>query len=500
MSLAVVNARACVGIEALPVTVEVHLTNGLPGLSIVGLPEATVRESKDRVRGALLSSRFDYPARRITVNLAPADLPKDGGRFDLPIAIGILAASGQVPARALEALEFVGELALSGALRPVRGVLAASIAARDAGRGLLVAAENGPEAAFVPGTRVHAAPHLLAVTDHLRGRAMLPETLAPTPPPPSGSRLDLADVRGQPRARRALEVAAAGGHSLLFVGPPGSGKSMLASRLPTILPPLGIEEVLEVAAVASVSAQAWQPEEALARPFRAPHHSASASALVGGGSLPLPGEVSRAHRGVLFLDELPEFERRVLEMLREPLENGRVTIARAARAATFPAAFQLVAAMNPCPCGHLGTSRCRCGESAVSRYRARLSGPLLDRIDLQVEVPPVEEAELFDDGRSGEASACVATRVAAARERQLARAGRLNCALEGAELERTCRLGGDGRALLRTALERLGLSARALTRVRRVARTVADLDGSEQVGSGHLAEAIGYRGFDRGTA
>jgi magnesium chelatase family protein len=497
MSLAIVNARASVGIGAPPVTVEVHLTNGLPGLAIVGLPEAAVRESKDRVRGALLSCRYDYPARRITVNLAPADLTKDGGRFDLPIAVGILAASGQLPPEPLAGHEFVGELALSGALRPVRGALAASRAARDAGRAIVVPGENGDEAAFVPDAHVHAADHLLAVTAHLLGRSPLPRVLPMPGEGQDGALADLADVRGQVHARRALEVAAAGGHSLLFVGPPGSGKSMLASRLPSILPPLEDEERLEVAAVSSVSEAAWQPPHGLARPFRSPHHSASASALVGGGSLPRPGEVSRAHRGVLFLDELPEFERRVLEVLREPLETGQVTIARAARSETFPARFQLVAAMNPCPCGYLGGARCNCSGESVRRYQARISGPLLDRIDLQVAVPPVEQAALFAVEADGEPSRAVAARVARARERQLARQGRLNCELDVGALKQACALTAMGETLLGDAMERLGLSARALHRVLRVARSVADLAGDRIVDTPHVAEALGYRGFER---
>ncbi|MGD8690170.1 MAG: YifB family Mg chelatase-like AAA ATPase, partial [Gammaproteobacteria bacterium] len=388
MALSRVLSRAQAGIEAPAVTVEVHLSNGLPSLSIVGLPEAAVREAKDRVRSALINSRFDFPARRITVNLAPADLPKEGGRFDLPIALGILAASGQIPDDPLERHEFVGELSLSGELRPVRGALPAAVKVRDAGRALLVAADNADEAALVSGARVHGAEHLLEVCAHLNGDTRLglhEPTIKGGAAPAAG---DLRDVRGQHQARRALEIAAAGGHSLLFIGPPGTGKSMLASRLPGVLPPMTEEEALEAAAVASVSG-GFDPARWGQRPFRSPHHTASGVALVGGGTHPRPGEISLAHHGVMFLDELPEFDRKVLEVLREPLESGEITISRAARQASYPARFQLIAAMNPCPCGYLGDpgGRCRCTEDQVWRYRSRISGPLLDRLDLHVEVP-----------------------------------------------------------------------------------------------------------------
>ncbi|MEI6414977.1 MAG: YifB family Mg chelatase-like AAA ATPase, partial [Pseudomonadota bacterium] len=390
MSLAILYSRARSGIDAPLVTIEVHLSNGLPSLSIVGLPELAVKESKDRVRGALLNSRFEFPNRRITINMAPADLPKEGGRFDLPIALGVLAASGQIPSGALENYEFLGELALTGEIRPVRGALPAALKAREAGRHLVVPRDNAEEAARVTGLEVLAATHLLEVCEHLHGTRPLsvqPPATEPATPPSQGT--DLAEVRGQIQAKRALEVAAAGGHNLLFLGPPGTGKSMLASRLPGILPPMSDAEALAAAAVLSVSEPGFDARSWGVRPFRAPHHSASAVALVGGGSDPRPGEVSLAHCGVLFLDELPEFERKVLEVLREPLESGHILISRAARQAHFPAQFQLIAAMNPCPCGYLGDPKgqCHCSTDQVARYRSRLSGQLLDRIDIHVDVP-----------------------------------------------------------------------------------------------------------------
>ncbi len=497
MNLAVCLSRAQAGMDAPLVTVEVQLANGLPGLSIVGLPEAAVKESKDRVRGALQSCHFEFPARRITVNLAPADLPKDGGRFDLPIALGILAASGQLPADGLTELECAGELALSGALRPIRAALPLALACRDAGHRLLLPTDNGPEAALVEGLRLHAGDHLLAVCAHLRGEAPLP---CPTPliaaddsAPP-----DLADVRGQPQARRALEVAAAGAHSLLFIGPPGTGKTLLASRLPGILPPMDEREAVESATLQALAHGRLDPRQWRRRPFRAPHHSASAVALVGGGSPPRPGEISLAHHGVLFLDELPEFDRKVLEVLREPLESGRIHISRAARQATYPARFQLVAAMNPCPCGHLGDAArpCRCTPAQIQRYRARLSGPLLDRIDLHVEVPRPDPLSL-EDVPPGEPSAAVRARVCAARERQLARQGTVNARLDGRDLERHAPLAAAERRLLAQAMAQLHLSLRARARILRIARTLADLEGSEAIAGHHLAEAIAYRRLDR---
>ncbi|ARU90373.1 YifB family Mg chelatase-like AAA ATPase [Pseudomonas sp. M30-35] len=494
MSLAVVHSRAQVGVDAPAVTVEAHLANGLPSLALVGLPETAVKESKDRVRSAILNSAFEFPPRRITLNLAPADLPKDGGRFDLAIALGILAASGQIPAKALENIECLGELALSGEIRSVRGVLPAALAARTSGRTLVVPSANAEEASLASGLNVIAAEHLLQLAAHFNGLAVIAPyqskgLLHHVQPYP-----DLSEVQGQLAAKRALLVAAAGSHNLLFSGPPGTGKTLLASRLPGLLPPLGEQEALEVAAIHSVASHtpltAW-PQ----RPFRTPHHSASGPALVGGGSRPQPGEITLAHHGVLFLDELPEFDRKVLEVLREPLESGHIVIARARDKVRFPARFQLVAAMNPCPCGFLGdpSGRCRCSSEQIQRYRAKLSGPLLDRIDLHVTVAR-ETTTLHVPQSTGSDTATSAAHVANARQRQMQRQGCANAFLDLAGLRQHCPLQADDQRWLENACERLALSLRAAHRVLKVARTLADLECAAEISRQHLAEAMQYRG------
>lgn len=493
MNLALVHSRARSGVRAPAVRVEVHLGGGLPTMSIVGLPEAAVRESKDRVRAAIQCAQFEFPARRITVNLAPADLPKDGGRFDLPIALGILAASGQIPLDALHEYEFLGELGLTGELRAIDGVLPGALAAADAGHKLVVPLGNGAEAALASRVDAFTARTLLEVCAMLEGRKPLP--MAEALPTLRVRGPDMADVRGQAHARRALEIAAAGGHHLLLVGPPGCGKTLLASRLPGLLPEATEEEALESAAIASISGRGLDPARWRERPFRSPHHTASAVALVGGGADPRPGEISLAHNGVLFLDELPEWERRALEVLREPLESGVVTVSRAARSAEFPAQFQLVAAMNPCPCGWAGdaSGRCRCGLEAIRRYRARISGPLLDRIDLHIEVPRLPPSDLRHDAPDGECSRDVRARVVQARRMQDQRAGTSNARLSQADTMTTCRLSNADHLLLERAVDLLQLSARSMHRILRVARTIADLAGSAGIHAPHLTEAIGYR-------
>ena len=498
MNLALVHSRARTGVRAPPVRVEVYLAGGLPSMSIVGLPAAAVREAKDRVRAAIQCAQFEFPARRITINLAPADLPKEGGRFDLAIALGILAASGQIPLESLNDHEFVGELGLTGELRAVDGVLPAALATAEAGRRLIVPAGNGAEAALASRVEARTARTLLEVCAHLTGRKSLP--LAEAVPGVRSDQPDLSDVRGQMHARRALEIAAAGGHHMLLVGPPGCGKTLLASRLPGLLPEATEVEALEAAAIASISGRGLDPARWRERPFRAPHHTSSAVALIGGGAQPRPGEVSLAHHGVLFLDELPEWERRALEVLREPLESGVVTVSRAARSAEFPARFQLVAAMNPCPCGWAGDAcgRCRCSSESIARYRGRISGPLLDRIDLHVEVARLPPSELRPDAPQGEDTATVRTRVLAARERQVARCGKPNSRLGQAETTATCLLSASDHALLERAVDSLQLSARSMHRIMRVARTIADLAGEVSIGTPHVTEAIGLRRAARG--
>jgi len=501
MSLAVLKSRALEGMHAPEVTVEVHLANGLPSFTIVGLPEAEVKESKDRVRAALQTAQFEFPARRITVNLAPADLPKESGRYDLPIALGILAASGQIPSAMLERYEIAGELALTGDLRPVRGALAMAFGMSRAGnpgaqsRAFILPKESASEAALVTSAEIYPANSLLEVCAHLSSHTPIQKHALGNATLPA-SYPDFDEVKGQSIPKRALEIAAAGGHSVLMSGPPGTGKSMLASRFPGILPEMTEQEALESAAIQSLNGgfkiEAWRR-----RPFRAPHHTASAVALVGGGGVPRPGEISLAHHGVLFLDELPEFDRKVLEVLREPLESGRITISRAARQADFPASFQLVAAMNPCPCGYLGhhNNKCRCTPDQVSRYRSKLSGPLLDRIDLHVEVPALRDDELTR-APDGETSAGIRQRVEQARRLQMQRQGKSNALLGSKEVDEFCMTDDAGMNLLKQAVSKLNLSARAYHRILKVARSIADLTADHIIKPVHVAEAVQYRRYD----
>ena len=498
MSLAIVHSRAQVGLDAPAVTVEVHLSNGIPGLTIVGLPETAVKESKDRVRCALLNSQFEFPHRRITVNLAPADLPKEGSRFDLPIALGILAASEQLHCENWDRYEFVGELALNGTLRPVFGALPLALAAKEAKRALVLPIDNAPLAALAKNEALYPAESLLAVCAHLQKQNSLPAFSMQTASTISEIAYDLSEVKGQYQAKRALEIAAAGGHNLLFIGPPGTGKTLLANCLPSILPPLNDEQAIEVASIASLCGKQPRLSQLYARPFCHPHHSASAIALVGGGSYPKPGEISRAHHGVLFLDELPEFDRKVLEVLREPLESGTITISRAAHQAQFPAQFQLICAMNPCPCGYLGSAikDCRCSMTQLQRYRHKISGPLIDRIDLQVEVPflPLKELKNL---KSRENSQTVQKRVIQAALKQNQRQGCLNHRLSGKLLNKHCLLADNAQNLLNVAAEKFKLSARSYHRILKVARTIADLAQCEHIEASHLSEALCYRKLEQ---